>query len=63
MAKTRDLEPKTGQRPLFEPPKWPTITFRKMRFSPSFDPFLVLKRPLFKAFWDFPRAKKRHHAL
>ena len=28
-----------------------------------FDPFLVPKRPLFKAFWDFPWAKTRHHGL
>ena len=39
------------------------ITFRKLRFSPSFDPFLVLNQPLFKAFWDFPWAKTRHHGL
>ena len=28
-----------------------------------FNPFLVLKRPLFKAFWNFPWAKARHHEL
>ena len=35
------------------------ITFKKLRFSPSFDPFLVVNQPLFKAFW----AKTRHHGL
>ena len=39
------------------------ITFRKLRFSPSFDPFVVLNQPLFKAFWDSPSAKTRHHGL
>ena len=39
------------------------ITFKKLRFSPSFDPFLVVNQPLFKAFWDFPWAKTRHHGL
>ena len=48
---------------LFEPPKWPVITFKKLRFSPSFDPFLVVNQPLFKAFWDLPWAKTRHHGL
>ena len=28
-----------------------------------FDLFLVPKRPIFKAFWDFPWAKRRHHGL
>ena len=32
-----------------------------------FDPFLThlgpQKRPIFQAFWDFPKAKKRHHGL
>ena len=42
-----------------KPPKWPMITFRKLRFSSSFEPFLVLNQPLFKAFWDFPWAKPR----
>ena len=35
----------------------------ELRFSPSFDPFLVVNQPLFKAFWDFPWAKTRHHGL
>ena len=29
------------------------ITFGKTRFRPIFDAFLVPKRPIFKAFWDF----------
>ena len=28
-----------------------------------FDPFLVPKRPIFKAFWDFPWANEPHHGL
>ena len=28
-----------------------------------FDPFLVPKRPISKAFWDFPWPKTRHHGL
>ena len=31
-----------------------------------FDPFLTIvgpKRPIFKAFWDFPWPKTRHHGL
>ena len=28
-----------------------------------FDPLLVLKRPIFKAYWDFPWAKTRDHGL
>ena len=39
------------------------IYIYKLRFSPSFDPFLVVNQPLFKAFWDFPWAKTRHHGL
>ena len=35
----------------------------KPHFSPIFDPFLVPKRPIFKAFWDFPWPKTRHHGL
>ena len=34
-----------------------------MCFSPILDPFLVSKRPIFKAFWDFPWPKTRHHGL
>ena len=28
-----------------------------------FDPFLVPKQPIFKAFWDFRRTKMGHHKL
>ena len=28
-----------------------------------FDPFLVAKQPIFKAFWDFRKAKTGHHEL
>ena len=28
-----------------------------------FDPLLVPERPIFKAFWDFPWPKTRHHGL
>ena len=34
-----------------------------LRFCPIFDPFFVPKRPLFKAYWDFPWPKTRHHGL
>ena len=37
--------------------------FWKNTFCPIFDPFLDLKRPLFKAFCDFPWAKTCHHEL
>ena len=37
--------------------------FGKAYFSPIFDPFLVSKQPIFKAFWDFRRAKTGHHEL
>ena len=62
-AKTRDLGLKKSQKPLFETPKWPRINFRTMRFDPFFDPLFVQKWPLFKAYWDFPWAKTRHHWL
>ena len=39
-----------------EHPEWSKSTFGSV-----FDPFLVPKRPLFKAGWDFPRAKTRTH--
>ena len=28
--------------------------WEKCIIRPIFDPFLVLKQPIFKAFWDFP---------
>ena len=37
--------------------------FWKNAFLTRFDPFLVPKRPIFKAFWDFPWAKTQHHRL
>ena len=40
-------------------PKWSRMRFGKMRF----DPFLVPKQPIFKAFWDFWRTKMGHHKL
>ena len=43
--------------------EWSKIHFGKWRFSPVFDPFLVPKRPIFKAFWDFPWAKTRPNGL
>ena len=43
---------------MFEPPKWPRITFRKMRFSPGFDPILVLNRPLCKPLGIFHGPKR-----
>ena len=52
-----------GLKHLFEHPKWSRINFRKTRFGPIFDPFLVPKQPIFKAFWDFPWGKTRHHGL
>ena len=44
-------------------PKWSWMRFRKMRFGPIFDPFLVPKQPIFKAFWDFRRTKMGHRKL
>ena len=37
--------------------------FWKKTFLTHFDPFLVPKWPIFKAFWDFPWAKTRRHGL
>ena len=37
--------------------------FWKNAFLTHFDPFLVLKRPIFKAFWDFAWSKTRHNGL
>ena len=52
-----------GSFHLFVHLKWSMITFRKTRFRPIFDPFLDPKRPIFKACWDFPWSKPRHHGL
>ena len=37
--------------------------FKKNAFLTHFDPFLVPKWAIFKAFWEFPGAKARRHAL
>ena len=37
--------------------------FWKNAFLTYFDPLLVPKRPIFKAFWDFPWPKTRHLGL
>ena len=37
--------------------------FWENAFLTIFDALLVLKRPVFKAFWDFPWPKTRHHGL
>ena len=62
-AKTRQHGLKMGPNHLFEHPEWSGITFGKTRFSPIFDAYLGPKRPIFKAFWDFPWPKTRHHGL
>ena len=43
---------KKGSFHLFVHPKWSRIIFGKTHF----DPFLVAKQPIFKAFWGFRRA-------
>ena len=54
---------KMGSFHPFVQPKWSRMRFGKMRFGPTFDPFLVPKEPIFKAFWDFWRTKMGHHKL
>ena len=44
-------------------PNWSRMRFGKMHFRPIFDPFLVPKQPIFKAFRDFRRTKMGHHKL
>ena len=39
------------------------IKLRKIKFWPMFDHFLVPKQFIFKAFWDFRRAKAGHDEL
>ena len=39
------------------------MIFHKRRFSLIFHPFLVLKQPFFKEFWDFQKIKMTHHKL
>ena len=46
---------KMGSFHPFVHPKWSRMRFGKMRVGPIFDPFLVPKQPIFKAFWDFRR--------
>ena len=48
---------KWAKKHLFVHPKLSSITFGKMRFRPIFDPFLVPKWPICKAFGRFPWAK------
>ena len=48
---------KKGPFHLFVHPKWPRIIFGKTTFLTHFDPFLVAKQPIFKAFCDFGGAK------
>ena len=52
-----------GSFHLFRHPKWSRIIFGKTHFCPIFDPFFVPKKTIFKAFWDFRRAKTGHHKL
>ena len=47
----------------FVHPKWSRMRFGKTRFLPIFDPFLVPKQPIFKAFWDFRATEMGHHHL
>ena len=54
---------KMGSFHVFRHPKWSRIIFGKTLFLPIFDPFLVAKQPIFKAFWYFRRAKTGHHEL
>ena len=64
VAPRENLHPEgDSSQHLFEHPEWSRITFGKTRFSPIFDPFLVPKRPIFKAFWDFPWPITHHHGL
>ena len=50
---------KMGSFRLFVHPKW----FKNIFWEKFFYPFLVPKQPIFKAFWDFQRAKTGHHRL
>ena len=51
--------PKKGSFHLFRHPQWSRIIFGKTHFYP----FFVPKQPIFKAFWDFRRAKMGHREL
>ena len=48
---------------LFVHPKWSWIIFGETKFLPIFDPFFLPKRTLFKAFWNFRRAKTGYHEV
>ena len=54
---------KMGSFHPFVHPKWSRMRFGKMHFCPIFDPFLVPKQPIFKAFGDFRRNKMGYHKL
>ena len=54
---------KKGSFHLFVHPKWSRIIFAKTHFDPIFDPFLVAKQPIFKAFCDFGGAKMACNGL
>ena len=54
---------KMGSFDLIRHAKWSRIIFGKTQFWPILDPFLVVKQPIFKAFWDFRRAKTGLHEL
>ena len=54
---------KMGSFHLFVHPKWSRIIFGETHFSPIFDPFLVAKQPIFKAFCDFGVAKMACNGL
>ena len=54
---------KRGSFHLFRHPKWSRIIFGKTYFGPIFDPFLVPKQPIFKAFYDFGVAKMAYNGL
>ena len=45
------------------PPNGLGLPLEKRVVEPLSDPFLVPKQPIFKAFWDFPWPKTRHHGL
>ena len=54
---------KMGSFHLFVHPKRSSYHFGKTGFRPIFDIFLVPKKPVFKAFWEFWRVKTGHHGL
>ena len=62
-AKMAQTGPEMTSLHLSEHPNRSGIAFGKTRFSPIFDPLLVPKRPLLRAFWDFPWAKMLSNGL